>query len=118
MPAYGMLHLACNDPDNGEWRGRFREVNITFGLRDALDDSVELEAPYAFKVREQDGVLVIRGKRYPYRRRKSWFGNWCWDMWILDRRDIKRLVRDLRSTGRWSCTTGPTRWFEWFNGKE
>ena len=114
MPAYGLLHLCCNDPDSGEWRGKFREVSITFGLR-GLDDSADLECAQEWKVKDDGNTIVIRRKSYRYKRRKCWVGNWCWDMYVMERRIIRQLVRDLRASGDWDANSGPSRWVDTFD---
>jgi hypothetical protein len=54
-------------------------------------------------------------RRFPFLQSKDWIGNWCWNGYALPRDEAKKLLRHLRESGRWRCTHGPTRWYDWFN---
>lgn len=103
------IDFCCNDPDNGAFSGRV--VGVTFGDQEIEAD--DFLRGYRFKV--EGGRLRIERKWFAFDRSKDWIGNWCWNGFWFSPPEGKRLLRHLRSTGRWRCTTGYALFYDWFN---
>lgn len=115
MKKTAWFDVACNDPDNGLFAGRATMIQYVWG-----DEYIELEANSweGFAFRKYGNAFRIHRRRFEFIDTKGWVGNWCWDGFRLRRPEAKRFLITLKSSGRWSCTQGPTRWFNWFNGQE
>lgn len=105
MKALTRIDFCCNDPDTGAFAGKVTQISY---------NDCDLEADnwsgYAFNV---IGGNISR--KYPYRDMREWVGNWCWNSFWFYRDDAKRLLNDLRNSGRWNCTGGPVRLCDWFD---
>lgn len=102
------IHFACNDPDDGLFAGR--AAMASYG-------DIELEAPnwVGRRFTELPGAIRIHRRSFAIEGGKDWVGNWCWNAYRLNRREMKRLLFTLRANG-WRCTCGPSRFFDWWNG--
>lgn len=111
------LDLACNDYRNGVFQGWFESAYVHRGA--SYEEGLELEGPRTkVKVAELGGTVRIGRVTVPYKSSQSWVGNWCWDSYQIDPRDMLRVLNYLIRRG-WHCTCGPTELFERFNeGRE
>jgi len=107
-----MFCVACNNPDNGEFDGRASAI-VYNGEAEIEADSLE---GYAFA--EVKGGIRLHRKIFRTVGFKIWSGNWCWNSYLMERAEAKRFITTLRSSPRWRCTSGPSRWYEWFNREE
>lgn len=116
MKRTAWFDVACNDPDNGMFAGRTHAV--TYRLWDG--SYCELEADnwggYAFK--DTGDAIRLNRKSFCFEGSRDWVGNWCWNGYALTRQEAKKFLRHLKATGRWHCTHGPTRWYDWFNSAD
>lgn len=100
------IDFACNDPDNGEFAGRVALVSF---------DDCELDDGFQerrFTV--GDDWIRVHRKKFKFRVRKVWFGNWCWDRFWFERAEGVRLLKHLAANG-WRGTGGPVRLSDWFD---
>lgn len=109
-----MLDIACNDPDNGCFIGRapwLQIGSIEFEARRSEPKIVELAS----------GDIRLAGKTWPVSRSKEWYGNWCWNRYLIsDGTQTPQLwLADFifwlwkRDLYRVSC--GPDKFGLWFN---
>lgn len=108
MKAIAAIEFACNDPDNGLFAGR--AAMATFG--DAEIEAPNFDTGYRFS--EGIGGIMIHRRVFQVVDSKEWFGNWCWNRYMLPRSEMKRLLLTLRERG-WRVTTGPDRFYRWWN---
>lgn len=111
-----MLQVACNDETCGVFAYRAAEIRI---------GSIELE-PKSWQ-REPRFVdlgdrVRLAGKVWPVTGSVEYFGNWCWNAYVLgygktktEKRWLTNFVIWLRRRRLFSITTGPTDFFEWWN---
>jgi hypothetical protein len=107
------IDICCNDPGNGAFSGR--ALGVTY-----RDNELEPDAwgeGYAFTVDDERSRFRIHRRWFAFRRRKAWFGNWCWDAFWMDPREAKRLLRALKASGKWDCTSGLVRFSNWFDAR-
>lgn len=103
------IDVACNDPDNGLFADRAGMITI---------DDIELESDNwldGYRFTEIDGAIRLHRRVFKIVASKDWIGNWCWNRYWMERAEAKRFLHMLRDSGHWRCTTGPSRWYEWFN---
>lgn len=105
------IDFACNDPDCGDFAGRVLRIDYRGNELEADD----WDKGYAFTVDAQRNRVRIHRRWYQAQSYKPWYGNWCWDAYWFKPREAKRLLRNLRASGRWSCTSGMVRFSEWFD---
>jgi hypothetical protein len=107
------ISIACNDPDNGNFVGRFDMLHY------GNDQDLELQHDHwgrGVRVRYLgDGKVRISRRVFEYEREKEWWGNWCWNAFWMQPREARRLLRYLRDSGHWHCEAGPCRLYHWFN---
>jgi len=110
-----LISVACNNPDNGLFVGRFDHVHY------GDDQDMEIACRFwgsraGMRMRFLEDGRVRLGRRvFEYQRHKEWYGNWCWDAFWMERAEARRFLRYLREDGRWHCEGGPTRLYYWFN---
>lgn len=110
------LDVACNDPDNGVFSGRAMQLNIGTAELEAKD----FERGYAFA--ELDGAIRLAGKRWQIESAKEWVGNWCWNRYLLAKRDLTvrwyltEFVTWLRARDLFHCSVATSDFYDWFNG--
>lgn len=110
MKARVAIDIACNDPDNGLFD--YRAGMITLG------DDIELESDNwidGYRFVDLGDAIRLHRRKFKIVASKGWIGNWCWNRYWMERAEAKRFVLMLRTSGRWRCTSGPSRWYEWFN---
>lgn len=109
------LQVACNDPTTGDLAGRAPMLRIGGCEFEALTWP---DAGPRFV--ELDGAVRLAGKSWPALGRKSWFGNRCWNAYLLgDTRKTPRwwmteFLIWLRRRELYSLTCGPGTLFEWW----
>ena len=115
-PAKPILHVACNDPDNGLFSGRASMLQIG-------NAELELRSWHEPKFFEFDDTIRLAGKKWPIEDRKDWLGNWCWNAYRIGdgTRTIGWWMVDfatwLRGRNLFRCTHGPSDFYDWFNGE-
>lgn len=116
------VSFACNDPRNGVFTGRVDAIELESLYRvgsEPWDASFELThcESLAFTVDDKRGLFRIHRLWFPYLSSRSWFGNWCWDAFVIERRYARILLNVMRDDGGWTCSVGPTQFFRWFNSR-
>lgn len=107
------IHLAVNDPDNGNFRGSIEAIELM--ARGHLDIALSLQnqfdplARVAFR-REGDRVRIGR-KWFHIQNYSTWVGNWCWDMLTTDAETTAAILNyvcglTLRGTKKFSPEGG------------
>lgn len=110
-----MLHVCCNDPDNGLFYGRADQLMIGSIELEALRDPVP-------KFVELDGAIRLAGKVWPVMSSKDWVGNWCWNAYTLgnagdpktEKHELARFLIWLRRRRLFGCVCGPPAFFNWW----
>lgn len=113
MRQFAYVDIACNDPDNGNFAGRTHMITYNFNDKEYVELEADNWEGYAFT--EIEGGIRLHRNIFSVVASKAWIGNWCWNRYKLPRPQAKKLIATLRDSGRWRCTHGPTRWFDWFN---
>lgn len=119
-PSKPILHVCCNDPDNGLFTGRVARLNIG---RAELEPHTLYEPRFAVL---SNGDIRLSGKCWPVTHSKEWLGNWCWNGYRigdgLDGKPTKTtgwwmvdFATWLRGRNLFTCTHGPCDFFDWFN---
>lgn len=108
------IHIACNDPDNGQPTGFAEFIEIDFGN----DNIVSIAggrcvARYDHKTDE----LRISRMRVKARGYTMWHGNWCWDSCIVDLKDACKVFNRMQALQYWHCEEGPDWLYNAFNAK-
>lgn len=102
------IHMACNNPDNGDFAGRVCQIALP-------DEAIQLTARAwnimsyrgCPKLREQQhGNFVLSGKRWSYVRRRSWVGNWCWDGYAMIATQATEFMVWLHKRDLFQCEGG------------
>lgn len=96
------IHMACNDPANGNFVGRVSQIEVASGM---LELTARAWSPCP-KLREEDRTFILAGKRWPFVRRQSWVGNWCWDGYALTRADATDFLVWLHRRNLFTCEGG------------
>ena len=115
MKSLVQIDFACNDPDNGAFAYEVAGIQYKFADGEYAEIEPVIWGTYRFTDRATSGHIRIHRRKYRYQRMKDWYGNWCWNAYWLPRNEAKRLLKDLRDSGRWRCTCAPTRFYDWFN---
>ncbi len=96
------LHVACNDPDNGMFTGKFDAAEISAA---GCDTIIRLDGPDTRiaeirdpsctpKSRLRVGRLVM-----PLYGSREWVGSWCWDAYKILLPDAVRVLNYLKRRG-------------------
>ena len=114
------LNFACNDPDNGNFIGKFDKMEVDGGdlhmeFECSLYPSKGVPVSFKFPVINGDGTarvgkLKLRGLWY-----KPWYGNWCWDAVWFSWVDALAIINYVGKLKYWRMTEGPCALFEAFN---
>ena len=104
------IHMACNDPDNGDFAGRVCQIALPDGALDLTARAWDLLSIRGCpRLRDEDGAFVLAGKRWPFVRRKSWIGNWCWDGYAMTPAKATEFLVWLHRRSLFHCEGG---WIE------
>ena len=112
------IDFCCNDPDNGNYVGKFHMMQVRCG-----DIDLEFDGPWSqsegitFRV---DGGFAFIGrikvKALAYR---EWVGNWCWNSISVAWPDALRIINYLgNSNGGWHLSGGDADLFDAFNERK
>jgi hypothetical protein len=109
MLARVRFDFACNNPDNGDFAGKVAMACYHLDRH----TSIEFESPglreFKFSIMTDRHVIRLHRREFPYVTSRSWFGNWCWDSFIVDRPVAKALLGTLRAHG-WEPDNVPVVW--------
>ena len=105
------IHMACNDPDNGDFAGRVAQISVE---SDALELTARGWGITTFrgcpKLREDTRggrkVFYLAGKPWQYERRQSWVGNWCWDGYAVTVPVANKFLAWLHRRQLFQCEGG------------
>lgn len=112
------IDVACNDPDNGNFIGKFHMLQVTAG-----DDDMEFEGPLyqsdgiTFSVK--DGRARFGRIRVPILQSKDWVGNWCWNSVWVRWPDALKVINYLgkQTVQGWHMSCGPELLYDAFNAR-
>lgn len=98
------IHLACNNPDNGNMQWYVESININIG---SFEPALMLTGSRLAVGRWSNCSHWRLGhlsslKVLSYSR---WVGNWCWDMVVVSQKDAAKIVNYLKKRG-WCCEGG------------
>ena len=100
---YG-VHVACNDPDNGNFAGKAQMLQLDFGKGDYLELGMCGAREPNFRV-ERSRFRLGR-LWYSFERSSDWVGNWCWNAYYVTGLTAAKLAFDLMRDKRWACEGG------------
>jgi hypothetical protein len=114
------ISFACNNPDNGNFTGRFDKLEVDAGNLHLEFESADYPSrgiPVSFEFPVTNGYgkvkvgrLEVQGLSY-----KNWYGNWCWDMARFTWCDALAIINYLGRSKVWRMVDGDTDLFEAFN---
>lgn len=99
------IDVSCNDPDNGNFVGKFTMLQVRCG-----DIDLEFEGPWpqsrgmSFSV--NNGKAQIGRIKVPILGYGNWVGNWCWDSISVKWPDALRIIEHLGKRTEWHCAGG------------
>ncbi len=121
------VHVALND-DYGRPDGRAGALEVEF-----IDDPIRLEAcdlrgpvcraTFDAESREpasgwrpgpRRGHLRIGRFRYAFVGYRAWWGSIVWDLFVLERKEAKRLLQNAARSGWWSIADAPIHYWTWW----
>lgn len=109
------LNFACNDPDNGNFTGRFDRMEVDGG-----DLHMEFECgchpSQGVRIRFEE-VAKIGRKKIQYLQYKNWYGNWCWDAIWVRWPEALEVINYVGTLKHWRMVDGPSSLFEAFNDR-
>lgn len=97
------LHLACNNPDNGNHTGQVDSIQFFGG--DDLDPMLMLNGQdlvCRLLNSMTDSTVFLRLGHLSsvvVHRYANWVGNWCWDAALVSAADAAKVANYLRSRG-------------------
>ncbi len=96
-----LLHVACNDPNNGGFTGRCGQIEIDIGgeTAAALDCAIWPPSRYPRFSAGKDYVRIAGRKFSTMGAYKTWYGNWCWDAVPISAVFAADLLNFLRAHG-------------------
>lgn len=100
----------CNNPDNGQFVGKFESVRFRDVLIEGPPTTIRDLGPTPFGRHARIGRCKYRIDSWT-----SWVGNWCWDE--LEIRFPLKLLSELRHRG-FHCTEAPVWFYDAWNKSE
>jgi hypothetical protein len=91
------IHLACNDPNNGNFAGEFFAIEVDAG--DGEESLLTIDnplSPLPMKIDREQRRLHIGHMKIHYTYSRDWYGNWCWNMYEIETRDVLRIIAYVR----------------------
>ena len=123
LPRRLRIAFACNDHRNGDFLGRATAANVESLYRvgrhpwDAELAHDDWGRGCRLTVDDKLMKLRIHGIWFPFKARRSWLGNWCWEAFEFERGTGKRLLLLMRERGPWHCEAAASTFFRWWNRK-
>jgi hypothetical protein len=105
------IDIACNDPDNGIFAHRAHMIHLPDGLMEL--EARNYDRPPRFTL--TDKGFRLAGKRWPVARSKDWYGNWCWNAYLLEEPVARAFLVWLHGRKLFDCTCGETRLYNAWN---
>lgn len=108
--------LCCNDPDNGNFADRLSALEIGPNMSfhsTAYYESREARMRWLTKDHVTHGI-AIAGKHFPIVGYRSWVGNWCWDMAMMEGRTVLELLNWPRLRRFFEISEAEQRLFNWW----
>lgn len=104
--------LDTNDPLNGDFAGRFSNLEIADAiyLEGVPTEVLLLKGPTGY-------LLAIGAERFTVSKHARWPGNWCWDMFTMPADVATRLINFLRGKG-WVCTQAESGLYQAYEQRE
>lgn len=102
-----LISMCCNDPDNGDFAGRVCQISLPDSM---LNLTAKAWGITSFRgcpeLSDDDRSFKLAGKRWPFTRRRSWIGNWCWDGYVMSVADVTRFLGWLHGRNLFHCESG------------
>ena len=113
-----LLHVACNDPDNGAFA--YRAPALQLGAKDLCEFEAFHEPGPRFL--ETSKGFRLAGKNWETGWSADWVGNWCWNAYRLyppklamtQRWYLVDFLTWLKGRQLYQLSTGPSRLFAWW----
>lgn len=112
------VNVLCNDGRNGLFTGRAEAIEFDFpsarpggeGLR------VSMVSPgITVKVDSARMKLCIHRVWVPFVGEREWYGNWCWNRYLLRRPRALQLLHLLCRSGHWDLDEADSRFASWWS---
>jgi hypothetical protein len=119
-PRLVAIHVAVNDAANGMFAGRLDALEVHQGRRHLFSLDTGIPGPRCVLrwVPGGGGYLRLGPSRYRWIGRRSWVGNWCWEVLTFRVAEAVRLLNDIRASGLWGWDDGCTSWSQrWDSGR-
>lgn len=106
-----IIHIACNNPDNGLFDGIATAINF----RDIILEHKYMEG---CKFTELDNNRFRLSRRiFNYEACREWVGNWCWNAYVMEGHEALILLSYLRQSNNWQLTDSPVGFEKWWDLK-
>lgn len=105
-----MVHLCCNDPDNGLFAHRVAALEIGPNMHLVAADWYR---PPRMRFLDNNKIS-ISGMHFSITWYKQWYGNWCWDAVKMPGRDVVRLLNMIARRKNFDIEEGEHRLFNKF----
>lgn len=113
------LNFACNDPDNGNFIGRFDRMDLNAGdLFIQFEGGAQSLIEFNFPIRGGYGTVKIGDREWTSLAYREWYGNWCWNSASFTWVEALEIINYLGSLGWWRMTEGPCSLFDAFNDRQ
>ena len=114
--------FACNNPDSGMFTGKFCKVEIgeeILSLDSKFWPPTGPKLSYDFEAQESRGFgaakamgrIKVSRRFFPIIGYKYGWGNWCWDLVLMEPETVIDLVNYLKSMNVFGVDAGESRWF-------
>ncbi len=109
------LDVCCNDPDNGLFAHKAERLQLGICEFEARRDP----AP-RFVLLDNKTKFRLAGKVWPIDRSKDWYGNWCWNRYVIWERGktpgwwMVDFLKWLRGRELYDMDTGTSDLYRWW----
>lgn len=111
------IMLCCNDHRNGIFAHRLSALEIGPNMTFESTRWYESQQPRMRWLMMKEGGtygIAIAGKHFPIVGYRSWVGNWCWDMAVMEGCTVLELLNWPRLRRFFDVTEAESRLFNWW----
>lgn len=107
-----LLHVCCNDPDNGLFAHRAEALQLRTWDGENIEFGLTRNAP---RFTELPGSIRFMRRRWSILRSTEWYGNWCWNAYELAPDIMMALLAATKKSGIFHCECAPTPLYDNWN---
>jgi hypothetical protein len=110
------LDVCCNDPDNG----LFNHMAPALHVGDCEFEALNWHEGKQPRFVETPSGIRLAGKNWKVESSKDWYGNWCWNRYLLWRKGttprwyMLEFLTWLKGRKLYSLNCGPSTLFRWW----